>query len=270
MSILVECKCGKRYSVKTELAGRRLQCRKCGRAIAIPVAVAAPAALTVPAAVGTPAANDGPQLDELANALRGEPLSEAPRHAGRGRKVLPQAPTASRARGWSRIAAASMGMAVATLLIFTGAVGAYYLEFVPRTEEVFIAVPVAGGLVIFLGAWFYFGVASAPRRRTIVSTWVACAILWIVVENILLLRIVYPMRILDEMRKQMAEDNRILGAVTTSRSLSEMRATFEIRSKSTTRTIGHGTLQYHPGIHLIFFPIVPTRTEFSYRFDENR
>ena len=37
MAILAECGCGKRYRVKDELAGRKVRCKACGEAFAVPV-----------------------------------------------------------------------------------------------------------------------------------------------------------------------------------------------------------------------------------------
>lgn len=47
MAIQVECSCGKKFSAKDELAGRKLKCPECGDAIAVPKQATAPATIRV-------------------------------------------------------------------------------------------------------------------------------------------------------------------------------------------------------------------------------
>lgn len=64
MSIRVRCNCGKEYSVKDELAGKKLRCKACGAGVAIrPATKAAGVANSRPRSKAT--SSDGDEFDDL-------------------------------------------------------------------------------------------------------------------------------------------------------------------------------------------------------------
>ena len=61
MPIQFSCACGRRYSVKDELAGKRVQCKQCGQVLRIPAARSMPPAPPAPAPVAVPEQYAAPQ-----------------------------------------------------------------------------------------------------------------------------------------------------------------------------------------------------------------